>query len=427
MLYNPSSQPSIGSKKPFNNYQPNMSMMGQQPQGPMGSQPSLSVGGPGGPGGGGGGGGGGGHGMYDIERRPPKSAELFDPNGPSSSNNGPGGQGDHPGAFRNQGFHDGVSTGGAQEGHMMMMMGGERGHQQSQGQNFYPASHQGGPGFNSNYQAQMQPQPHLAPPHLQQQHHNQQQQSHLTHVPVGMNRSYSSSSSTSYGSGNASSNAGPHQGKKNNLLYDYSVLATPYDGVAKATSPEAERSPSLSHILEIHAFHAQDDIFEDLMLPNGSKLRRLKPSARDPVGQCLVVFKNANLATEALAAFQEGKETWMGPEAKLKFESSLPTETETEDETVESEDELNSARLQRRFNVKLWTPVLVNSTTPTPAVAGGAGSAGINAAVAAAAAGVGVGGNDSPVRDAATTATTASSVHLGNEEEDEAVKVEREE
>ncbi|KAG0368569.1 hypothetical protein BGZ54_001650 [Gamsiella multidivaricata] len=224
MLYNPALQPPIGGKKNFNSYQLSPSMMGPSQQGSMAIQSGMVMGG------------GGGHGMYDIERRPPKSAELFDPNGPSSSSsNGGGGQ-------------------------------------------------------------------------------------------------------------------------------------------------EAEKSPSLNHILEIHDFDAQDDIFEDLILPTGSRLRRVK-SAKGPVDQCLVVFKNANLAAEALVAFQEGRETWMGPDARMTKEEAIteinadadavadtdagvPTGVEKDGEGISA-----GARLQQRFNVKVWTPVLHNNTTPV--VAGG--------------------------------------------------------
>ncbi|KAF9902044.1 hypothetical protein BX616_002057 [Lobosporangium transversale] len=237
----------------------------------------------------------------------------------------------------------------------------------------------------------------------QQQHINQHQQSFQPHVPVGMNRSYSSSSSTGFSSGggnNSGGNAGSHNtNKKANLLYDYSVLTTPsYDGISKGTSSESEKVPSLSHILEIHEYDAQDDIFEDLVLPPGAKLRRLKASTKDPLGQCLVVFKNATLAAEALQAFQDGRETWMGPEARLKFEptdqvskqsNEMDGGTDAKDgsgnkgvEKGEGEGEEGEAggdddrgkektavgrvvRIQQRFNVKVWTPVLVNNTTPT--------------------------------------------------------------
>jgi hypothetical protein len=132
--------------------------------------------------------------------------------------------------------------------------------------------------------------------------------------------------------------------------------------------------------LEIFGYDAQDDIFEDLALPAGSKVRRLKAANKDMLGQVLVVFKNAALASEALSTFQEGKSTWMNPEAKLHFESLCSTseEGESAESTGEEEEEdssesaaaaaaISSTRLQHRFNVKIWTPVLVNSVTPLKA------------------------------------------------------------
>lgn len=146
---------------------------------------------------------------------------------------------------------------------------------------------------------------------------------------------------------------------------------------------ETDKAPALGHILEIFDYDAQDDIFEDLALPSGSKVRRLKAANKDMLGQVLVVFKNATLASEALSTFQEGKSTWMNPEAKLHFESSCSTSedeenaeaTGEEEEEEEEEDSselpaavaISSTRLQHRFNVRIWTPVLVNSVTPLKA------------------------------------------------------------
>lgn len=148
---------------------------------------------------------------------------------------------------------------------------------------------------------------------------------------------------------------------------------------------ETERPPSLSHILEIYDFDVQDDIFEDLVVPPGAKLRRLKPSGKDANGQCLVVFKTASIASEALAAFQEGKETWMALETNLEFQRSEPSdpldpsETEVEGKGssgIEAEESDSSAqtRTQRRFNVRIWTPVLANSRS-TPSGVGNTGTA----------------------------------------------------
>ncbi|KAG0004295.1 hypothetical protein BGZ65_000621 [Modicella reniformis] len=331
MLYNPAMQPQIGGKKVYNPYPSNPPMLGSVPPGPIGMQAPLGMSGPGAVGSGG-------HTVYNVERRPPKSSELFDPNGPSPSSSNSG-QSDSTGGFRHQGYHGGGAV-HMQDG-QNMMMGGER---QPQGSTFH------NPSFNGNSQSHSQ-----VPPH---QHHTQQQP-HQSYNSVGMNRSYSSSST-----GN-NFNSGSQQ--------------------------ETERAPSLSHILEIYDFDVQDDIFEELILPPNSKLRKLKPSVKDMAGQCLAVFKNANLASEALVAFQEGKETWMAPEARLEFkrsEHSEPSSPLSKDEAevemeskvaeaavVEEEDDINSAqtRIQRRFNVRVWTPVLVNSTTPV--VSGGTGTA----------------------------------------------------
>lgn len=202
MLYNPTSQPPIGSKKGFNSYPSNPPMLGSVPSGPIGMQPPLV--GPGIAGSGG-------HTVYDVERRPPKSSELFDPNGPSPSSTGSG-QSDYIGAFRHQGYHDGGTVHGQDVQGMMMGGGG-----QPQGSSF----HHGAP-FNGNYQPHPQPHPQPPPAH---QHHTPQ-----AYNPVGMTRSYSSSSSTGY-------SAGASNPKKNSLLYDYSAATTSYDNAAKSSSP----------------------------------------------------------------------------------------------------------------------------------------------------------------------------------------------
>ncbi|KAG0024925.1 R3H domain-containing protein 1 [Podila clonocystis] len=149
------------------------------------------------------------------------------------------------------------------------------------------------------------------------------------------------------------------QGKKNSLLYDYSTPTVSYDGTPKC-APEVEKPSALSHILEIYDFSPNDNIFDDLLLPSGSKLRRLKP-AKDVTssssGQCLVVFKNAAMATEALTAFQEGRESWMGSSTALTFD-------EEEDASSSDDSQDTCARIQLRFNVRVWTPVLVNSIIP---------------------------------------------------------------
>lgn len=123
---------------------------------------------------------------------------------------------------------------------------------------------------------------------------------------------------------------------------------------------EVEKPSALSHILEIYDFSPNDNIFDDLVLPSGSKLRRLKPakdSASSSSGQCLVVFKNAAMATEALTAFQEGRESWMGSNTMLTFDGE-------EDATSSDDSQSSCTRMQLRFNVRVWTPVLVNSVIP---------------------------------------------------------------
>ncbi|KAG0221426.1 R3H domain-containing protein 2 [Mortierella sp. GBA43] len=181
-------------------------------------------------------------------------------------------------------------------------------------------------------------------------------------------------------------NSGQYQSKKNNPMHDYSGVAAAHDGSAK-NSPETERPPSLSHILEIYNFDVQDEIFEDLVLPPGAKLRKLKPSGKDPNGQCLVVFKTGALASEALAAFQDGRESWMAPEANIEFKRSEPKDSsdaskDGQEHEAGDSDTLDQTRIQRRFNVRVWTPVLAN-TTP----AGSTGTA-------------------SPVKNQATSGTT---------------------
>ncbi|KAF9383881.1 R3H domain-containing protein 1 [Mortierella sp. AD011] len=367
MLYNPMSQAPVVGKKPFNNYQPNpamnQQMMGSQLQGSMGGQPPMMMGGPGGVAGGG-------HNMYDIERRPPKSAELFDPNGPSFN----GGPGDYSGAVRHHGFNDGGPAVG-QDGNQVT---GER---LFQGSNFHQSPSHYGPPFNgSNFQPQHPHPTNHTHPH-QYQHHNQQhlhqhQQPHQTYNPVVMNRSFSSSSSTGHGGGNGSSSSS-NPTKKNSLLYDYSAHSTPsYDGVAKSSSPDSEVSSNVNHILEIYEFDPEDDIMKDLVVPTGPKLITLKSPSR-----VLAVFKNAAVASEALLAFQEGRETWVSPEAKLKFEPTESSSLEQKEHDNEgggggggggeSTSDRNLAQLQQRFSVRLWTLQMANKTTP---ISGGGAS-----------------------------------------------------
>ncbi|KAF9292090.1 R3H domain-containing protein 1 [Mortierella alpina] len=396
MLYNPNSQSSTGGKKSYKGYQP--PSMNQQPFSTMvGSQPGTMVGQPsplfsGGPSGMGGAGGGAGHALYDVERRPPKSAELFDPNG-SQTHSPAGGVSGDMNAGR-QGPGDGGFAGSFE-------------HQAMGGPNAQPLLHQGHGGSNFSSLPQHPFPPVNQPVHQHQhQHHNQPSQ---THTPVGMNRSYSSSSSGGYGGGNNSS-PGFNSGKKNNLLYDYSVTPTPYDGIAKQSPADSEKlTPSLSHILEIYDFDAQDDIFRELLPPTGSKVRRLKPSSKDVAGQCLVVFKNAAMATEALVAFQEGKETWMAPEANLgtatlSAKDGVEPSKLAEDSNPSSETQSGKTRLQWRFNVKVWTPVLVNSAT---AFTAGSSS--------------GSGGSSSPVKGPAPS-TTAPSLSDSGRVESEALQ-----
>lgn len=146
---------------------------------------------------------------YDIERRPPKSAELFDPNGPQPSSGGGGGGGQ--GEYGISGRFQGSSDGGYMNGQDGTTMGGER----------QPQGHRGS--FHGQYQSQSS------------SHHNQTT-TQPTHAPIAMNRSYSSSSSSTGYSGGNTSSPGPHAGgkKNHNLLYDYSV-PLPYDGNVKTT------------------------------------------------------------------------------------------------------------------------------------------------------------------------------------------------
>jgi len=130
---------------------------------------------------------------------------------------------------------------------------------------------------------------------------------------------------------------------------------------------------TLSHILEIYDFDPTDNIFSELVLPQGSKLRRLKPSAKDPAGQCLVIFKNGLLANEALSAFQEGKETWTGVEALKSRPEAAAEETKTE--SSEGDEVAEDMGTQKRFNVKVWTPVLVNTASSATAASSGAARA----------------------------------------------------
>ncbi|KAF9909084.1 R3H domain-containing protein 1 [Linnemannia zychae] len=364
-LYNPLAQPGQGGKKPYKNYHSVPPVNQQQFPSTMGGPqnvmsqaiPGVGLGGIGGNGA---------ISHFDIERRPPKSAELFDPNSPQpssgSSSSGGGGGGGNQSDYGSSGRYQGSNDGGYVNGQDGSMSGSER---QSQG-------HRGS--FHGQYQSQPGP-------------HYNQATSQPTHAPIAMNRSYSSSSSSAGYSGGNTSSPGPHAGKKNhNLMYDYSIPATPYDGSVKSTA-EADKPPALGHILEIFGYDAQDDIFPDLVLPAGSKMRRLKAVNKDVQGQVLVVFKNAVLASEALSAFQEGKSTWMNPDAKLHFEpsSTVPessedagegeseekedtSESSTSEAEADSETEtVSSTRLQHRFDVKIWTPVLVNSVTPLKA------------------------------------------------------------
>jgi len=222
MLYSPNTQSSAGGKKPHKGYQPApvnqqafSTMLNSQP-GAMAGQPSILF--SGGPSGMGSAGGGAGHTLYDVERRPPKSAELFDPNGSQSQSTAGGALGD-----MNAG-RPGPGDGG--------LMGSFE-HQVMCGPNVQSSMQQGHGGNNFSPL-----QHHPFPPVNQPVHQHQHQHSHQpsqTHTPVGMNRSYSSSSSGGYGGGSSSS-PGFNPGKKNNLLYDYSVTPAPYDGSAKHSS-----------------------------------------------------------------------------------------------------------------------------------------------------------------------------------------------
>ncbi|GJJ73011.1 hypothetical protein EMPS_05369 [Entomortierella parvispora] len=298
----------------------------------------------------------GGHGMYSVERRPPKSAELFDPNGGQGFGQGSAsGPGDY--GFGRQGAGDG----GFVPGQDSVVHTNDRSYPyQGQHHNNFSQHHSQSGSQSMPQQQQQPPQNTLSQfPPLQ------------AHVPVAMNRSYSSSSSTGHGAGSTSS-PGPHQGKKNNLIYDYSVLVAPYDGVSKGSSESEKPAPTLSHILEIFDFDPADNIFSDLVLPQGSKLRRLKPSAKDPAGQCLAIFKNGVLANEALSAFQEGKESWMGAEALKSRPEAVTDESKAED--GEGDETAVDMRIQKRFNVKVWTPVLVNTATAASSTSGRAAS-----------------------------------------------------
>ncbi|KAG0347580.1 hypothetical protein BG004_007414 [Podila humilis] len=286
-------------------------------------------------------------GQYDVDRRPPKSAELFDPDGPQQHT---GSLGPQYSNNRHQSFSDNFD--------------GSASDRQLQG-------------FNGSSQPQAQFSRHSSnqsqQSHHSYQHHQQQQpsghSSQLGFSSVSMTRSYSSSSS---GTGNTSSPA-PQASKKNSsLLYDYSTPTPSYEASVKCT-PEAEKPSPLSHILEIYDFNASDNIYDDLVLPAGSKLRRTKASSKDGVnavptaGQSLVVFKTAALATEAMAAFQEGRESWMGSDSKLTFDDHDDKEGKDGVSSLKDTDSnmgSSCTRIQLRFNIRVWTPVLVNSLIP---------------------------------------------------------------
>ena len=221
--YNANFQGAAGGKKSYNNnnnnnnkYPQNNMSMGQ-PQHPS----SIITSGP--QGGGGPGYGNNNYasqGMYDIERRPPKSAELFDPtggSGSSSSSNGTGfGYGPGPGDFgySRQYSNDGGGYGSGQDGSLI-----------SPNDRNSNNSHQGYQNQSGNFN--QHPQSTQPPPNNLSQFPPLQ-----SHTPVAMTRSYSSTSSTGGGGG-----YGPHQGKKNNTSYDYSVMAAPSnDGSAKSPS-----------------------------------------------------------------------------------------------------------------------------------------------------------------------------------------------
>jgi hypothetical protein len=214
-LHSPAAQPGQGGKKPYKNYHSIPPVNQQQFSSTMGGPPNamsqaLSGVGPGSIGV---------NGTiphYDIERRPPKSAELFDPNGPQPSSGGGGGGGQ--GEYGTSGRFQGSSDGGYMNNQDGTTMGGER---QPQGQRG---------SFHGQYQSQSS------------SHYNQTT-SQPTHAPIAMNRSYSSSSSSAGYSGGNTSSPGPHAGgkKNHNLLYDYSVPTLPYDGSIKST-PAGESS-----------------------------------------------------------------------------------------------------------------------------------------------------------------------------------------
>ncbi|KAG0231469.1 hypothetical protein BGW42_000221 [Actinomortierella wolfii] len=272
--------------------------------------------------------------VFDIERRPPKSTELFDPKGPQTSS--------------------GLASAGAS------------------------SSHEGG--GHSVTEASTPTAGDSTPTHEDN-----------AHVPIVMSRSYSSTSTSSSGqaptqsfTGGASAGILPCPSNKKNLVYDYSVPTTaPYDGVLK--SPSQEKSMP-EHILELYGFHPEDDFVEDLALPAGAKLKHIKPTGSSGAGsanssgsttgahgQYLVIFRTAALASEALAAFQSGQETWLKKSSRLSFttgdEQAAAGQEESEGGEQEEGKQQQSQILPRprnsRFMVRVWVPVLVQSLLPT--------------------------------------------------------------
>ncbi|KAF9158865.1 hypothetical protein DFQ26_007169 [Actinomortierella ambigua] len=290
--------------------------------------------------------------MYDIERRPPKSTELFDPNSSQSSSSGP----------------STINTTSNHEG------------------NNYSTAMEGAAGSTSDGML-------LHDSYMQHQHSIDS-----THGPTLMSRSYSSNSTTSSGQTPTPSSAGGgtlSSTSKKNLLYDYSVpMAGPYEGVLKGPSQEKSMP---EHILEVYGFHPEDDFLDDLALPAGGKLKHVKPaglsggatatttltlSSPSPSpaalahGQYLVIFKNAAVATEALAAFQDGRETWLKKSSRLGFNGPLESEDNEQQQQQQLEgqsgeddgqNEEGEEPLLRntRFQVRVWAPLLVQSLLPT--------------------------------------------------------------
>ncbi|KAF9975588.1 R3H domain-containing protein 1 [Actinomortierella ambigua] len=300
--------------------------------------------------------------MYDIERRPPKSTELFDPNSPQSSS-GPG------------------------------MSGASSSHESSS----HSSAMEGTGGVSSASDAMLSQDSYLQ----HQYQHQQQQHFDSANGPILMTRSFSSNSTTSSGQTPTPSSTGTGGGSscsssKKNLVYDYSVpMASPYEGVLKGPSQEKSMP---GHILEVYGFHPEDDFVDDLALPAGAKLKHVKPAGNSgggattssssglvAHGQYLVIFKNAAVASEALAAFQDGRETWLKKTRRLRFHdssvvSSSASETQDDEEPqhrqeqeVEKEEGQGSDGQEEdeeplrntRFQVRVWTPVLVQSLLPT--------------------------------------------------------------